>query len=60
MVVHTFNPRVVMQRQADLWVHDQSGLQSDYQYSQDYLDKPWAENNNNNKIKFAQERCVNT
>jgi hypothetical protein len=36
-VAHAFNPR---QRQADFWVWGQPGLQSEFQDSQGYTDKP--------------------
>jgi hypothetical protein len=37
VVAHAFNPR---QRQADFWVWGQPGLQSEFQDSQGYAEKP--------------------
>ena len=36
-------PALRRQRQADLWVQCQSGLQSEFQDSQGYTEKPWLE-----------------
>jgi hypothetical protein len=40
-VAHAFNPNT--QRQADFWVRGQPGLQSEFQDSQDYTEKPCLE-----------------
>jgi hypothetical protein len=39
MVVQTFNPALKRQRQVDLWVQGQPGLQSEFQDSQGYTEK---------------------
>ena len=40
------------QRQVDFWVQGQPGLQSEFQNSQDYTEKPCLKKqNNNNKIQ---------
>jgi hypothetical protein len=48
-------PALGRQRQVDLWVGGQPGLQSEFQDSQGYTEKPCLEkpknNNNNNKKK---------
>jgi hypothetical protein len=52
MVVHTFNPRLGRQKQADFWVWGQPGLQSEFQDSQGYTEKPCLEKQKtNNKTK---------
>jgi hypothetical protein len=33
----------------DFWVRDQPGLQSEFQDSQDYTEKPWLEKNKQKK-----------
>jgi hypothetical protein len=38
-------------RQADFWVWGQTGLQSEFQNSQGYTEKPCLENKNKNKNK---------
>jgi hypothetical protein len=47
-------PALGRQRQADFWVRGQPGLQSEFQDSQGYTEKPCLEektkNNNNKKI----------
>jgi hypothetical protein len=40
VLVHAFNPSTSRQRQADFWVWGQPGLQSEFQDSQDYTEKP--------------------
>ena len=40
VVAHAFNPSTQRQRQADFWVRGQPGLQSEFQDSQDYTEKP--------------------
>ena len=42
MMVHPFNPSK-KQRQADFWVRGQPGLQSEFQDSQGYAEKPCFE-----------------
>ena len=42
-------PALRRQRQADFWVRGQPGLQSEFQDSQGYTEKPCLEKNNNNK-----------
>jgi hypothetical protein len=39
-VAHTFNSSNGRQRQADIWVRGQPGLQSEFQDSQGYTEKP--------------------
>jgi hypothetical protein len=52
---HLLIPALGRQRQADFWVRGQPGLQSEFQDSQGYIEKPCLEktnnNNNNNKTK---------
>jgi hypothetical protein len=43
MVTHAFNPALKRQRQADFWVRGQPGLQSEFQDSQGYTEKPCLE-----------------
>jgi hypothetical protein len=43
MVAHAFNPALGRQRQADFWVRSQPGLQSEFQDSQGYTEKPCLE-----------------
>ena len=53
-------PALGRQRQEDFWIRGQPGLQSEFQDSQGYTDKPCLEkkkkkkkqNNNNNKTSF--------
>jgi hypothetical protein len=40
VVAHTFNPSTWRQRQVDFWVQGQPGLQSEFQDSQGYTEKP--------------------
>jgi hypothetical protein len=40
VVVHAFNPSTWEERQADFWVWGQPGLQSEFQDSQGYTEKP--------------------
>jgi hypothetical protein len=44
-------PALGRQRQADLWVWDQPGLQSEFQDSQGYTEKPCLEKTKQNKTK---------
>jgi hypothetical protein len=43
MVTHTFNPSTPAMRQADLCIWGQPGLQSQFQDSQGYTEKPCRE-----------------
>jgi hypothetical protein len=43
VVAHAFNPALGRQRQVDFWVRGQPGLQSEFQDSQDYTEKPCLE-----------------
>ena len=56
VVVHAFNPNSwKAERQTDLWVWGQPGLQSEMQDSQDYKEKPSSETKQNkNKKKIPQ------
>jgi hypothetical protein len=47
-------PALKRQRQADIWVRGQPGLQSEFQDSQGYTEKPYLKKkqNKNKKIKF--------
>jgi hypothetical protein len=40
VVAHAFNPSTWRQRQADLWVQGQPGLQSEFQETQGFTEKP--------------------
>jgi hypothetical protein len=40
MVAHTLIPALGRQRQADFWVRAQPGLESEFQVSQGYTEKP--------------------
>jgi hypothetical protein len=48
-------PALGRQRQADFWVRGQSGLQSEFQDSQSYTEKPCHKNKNNNKQFFKDK-----
>jgi hypothetical protein len=43
MVAHAFNPALGRQRQVDFWVRGEPSLQSEFQNSQGYTDKPCLE-----------------
>jgi hypothetical protein len=47
MVAHTFNPST-WEAEAGGFLSSRSGLQSEFQDSQDFTEKPCLENNNNN------------
>ena len=49
MMAHAFNPSTWRQRQVDLCVQRQTGLQSEFQDSQDYKEKPCL-NKQTNKV----------
>jgi hypothetical protein len=51
MVAHTFNPSIQVAGQADFWVKDQPGLQSEFQASQGYTEKHCLKKSNQNKTK---------
>lgn len=40
MEMHAFSPTLKRQRQVELWVQGQTGLQSEFQASQVYTEKP--------------------
>jgi hypothetical protein len=44
VVTHAFNPSTWEARQADIWVRGQPGLQSEFQDSQGYTEKPCLKN----------------
>jgi hypothetical protein len=53
-------PALGRQRQADFWVRGQPGLQSEFQDSQGYTEKPCLEktkNKNNNNKKTSYNHC---
>jgi hypothetical protein len=51
MVAHAFNPKLGRQRQANFWVRGQPGLQSEFQDSQDYTEKPCLDKKQKQKTK---------
>jgi hypothetical protein len=51
VVAHAFNPSTREQRQADFWVRGQPGLQSEFQDSQCYTEKPCLEKTKKKKKK---------
>jgi hypothetical protein len=50
-VAHAFNPVLGRQRQADFWVWGQPGLQSEFQDSEGYTEKPCLEKKKKKKRK---------
>jgi hypothetical protein len=56
MVAHTLVPGLRRQRQVDLWIRDQPGLQSEFQDSQGYTEKPCLEKQNKQKTREAEEQ----
>jgi hypothetical protein len=52
VVVHAFNPTLGRQRQADFWVWGQPGLQSEFQDSQGYTEKPFFKKQTNKQTKI--------
>jgi hypothetical protein len=61
VVAHAFNPPALgRQRQADFWVLGQPGLQSEFQDSQGYIEKPCFEKTNKqtNKQKTKKNRLL--
>jgi hypothetical protein len=54
MVAHAFG----RQRQADFWVRGQPGLQSEFQDSQGYTEKPCLEKQNKTKQKTNKKNQV--
>jgi hypothetical protein len=51
VVEHTCSPNTQKQRQEDLRVQGQPGLQSEFQYSQDYIEKPCLRKQTNKELK---------
>jgi hypothetical protein len=49
-------PAIGRQRQADFWVHGQPGLQSEFQDSQGYTEKPCLEKPKPNQTKPNQTK----
>jgi hypothetical protein len=49
-------PALGRQRQEDFWVRGQSGLQSEFQASQGYTEKPCLEKQKQNKTKQNQQQ----
>jgi hypothetical protein len=49
-----------MQRQANFWVQGQSGLQSKFQDSQGYTERPCLEKTKNKKQKTKQNKTKQT
>ena len=58
MVAHAFIPALGRQRQADFWVRGQPGLQSEFQDSQSYTEKPCLKKNKN-KNKNKKKKTKN-
>jgi hypothetical protein len=60
-VAHAFNPSTWKQRQADFWVRGQPGVQSGFQDSQGYTEKPCLEKpkqtNKNKKAKQTNKQA---
>jgi hypothetical protein len=53
VVAHAFNPSTWEAEGGDFWVRGQPGLQSEFQDSQDYTEKPCLKNKNKNKNEVA-------
>jgi hypothetical protein len=51
-------PALGRQRQADFWVRGQSGLESEFQDSQGYAEKPCLEKTNKNKVSSSNMECL--
>jgi hypothetical protein len=51
LVVYTLFPALGRQRQVDLWIRGQPGLQREFQDSQGYTEKPCLKKQNNHKTK---------
>jgi hypothetical protein len=51
-------PALGRQRQADFWVRGQPGLQSEFQGSQDYTEKPCLKKKTKNKTKKKSLREI--
>jgi hypothetical protein len=51
-------PALGRQRQADFWVRSQPGLQSEFQDSQGYTEKPCLKNTHKKKIFFSFVSCI--
>jgi hypothetical protein len=54
LVARAFNPSTQRQRQADFWVRGQPGLQSEFQDSQGYSEKPCLKK----KKKKKEHECA--
>jgi hypothetical protein len=52
-------PALGRERQADFWVQGQPGLQSEFQDSQDYTEKPCLEKPNKKKEKKKKSVKIN-
>jgi hypothetical protein len=51
VVAHAFNPSTLRQRQADFCIQGQPGLQSEFQDSQSYTEKPCLQKKKKTKNK---------
>jgi hypothetical protein len=51
-------PALGRQRQVDFWVQSQPGLQSEFQNSQDYTEKPCLKKTNKNKQTNKQNQSI--
>jgi hypothetical protein len=61
MVAHVFNPSPGRQRQVDFWVRGQLSLQSEFQDSQAYTEKPCLKKTKQtNKQKQKQKQNYKT
>lgn len=58
MEMHAFSPTLKRQRQVELWVQGQTGLQSEFQASQVYTEKPCLKKTKNKKIENAASSVV--
>jgi hypothetical protein len=56
VVAHTFNPSTREAEQADFWVRGQPGLQSEFQDSQGYTEKPCLEKPKKKKKKGKKKK----
>jgi hypothetical protein len=52
------NPALGRQRQTDFWVRGQPGLQSEFQDSQDYTEKPCLKNQPTNQPKKKKKKKI--
>ena len=51
-------PALGRQRQADFWVQGQPGLQSEFQYSQGYTEKPCLEKRKEKKVVISTQKKI--